>query len=157
MRLRQKGFAYIAAIVVVVVLSMLGVAAVRMVTTQQSGAAQDELAARALQAARAGTEVGLQLANGQGICQNQVLNLSAEIGFWVTVTCRNALAPNQNFFEGQQTGGAAQPVRIFEIDAVACNVNGCPASAPQSTSPEYVERRRTVSTCIRPGPPITPC
>jgi MSHA biogenesis protein MshP len=156
MKIRQKGFAYIAAIVVVVVLAMLGVAAVRMYTTQQSGATQDELAARALLAARAGTDWGIHLATVQGVCQNsRILDLSAENGFWVTVTCRNVRTPN--YFEGQQASGAPDPIQIFEVEAVTCNVNGCPAGAPQSTAPDYVERRRTVSACIRPGTPPSPC
>jgi MSHA biogenesis protein MshP len=155
-RTRQEGFAYIAAIVVVVVLAMLGVAAVRMATTQQAGASQDELGVRALQAARAGTEMGVYLAGLTNGCQSsRVLNLSAETGFWVMVSCTNVRAPQ--YFEGEQAGGTPAPVQIFEIDAIACNVNDCPAAAPQSTSRDYVERRRSVSVCLRPGTPPSPC
>lgn len=142
----QGGFAYIAAVIVVVVLAMLATAAVRMYTTQQASASQDLLSAQAWQAARAGNEWGLYQALQLGNCGNAVLNLTADNGFLVNVTC------TQNTYEvGQNAAG--QPIRntIFQIDALACNsATVCPDPNIVNTH-EYTERRRIVTACLQPG------
>jgi MSHA biogenesis protein MshP len=142
---RQNGFGYIVAIVVVVALAMLGVAAARLYTTQQTGASQDVLSQNAWQAARAGTEWGLYQALRLGNCNATpvTLDLRAQNGFSVSVTC-NAFA----FSEGEVPGspGTAETKQVFTIDAVACNSSVCPNNA-QANDLEYTERRRVVSAC----------
>jgi type II secretory pathway pseudopilin PulG len=142
----QGGFAYIAAVIVVVVLAMLATAAVRMYTTQQATVNQDLLSAQAWQAARAGNEWGLYQALRLGNCGNAVLNLTADNGFLVNVSC------TQNTYEvGQDATG--QPIRntIFQIDALACNSGtACPDPNIVNTA-EYTERRRIVTACLQPG------
>lgn len=157
MKTRQQGFAYIAAIVIVVVLAMLGVAAVRMVTTQETTATQDELSARAWQAARAGTDWALYQALQLGSCPaaSTSLDLRTNNGFIVTVSCTATTR-----YEGETAAGTPDAKTIYEIDAIACNSNtsvSCPGSPQQIPNPGYVERRRTVSACIRPTTPVRDC
>lgn len=157
MKKHQQGFAYIAAIMIVVVLAMLGVAAVRMATTQETGATQDELSARAWQAARAGNDWGLYQALKLGSCPvaSTSLDFRANNGFIVTVSCTATTR-----YEGETVAGAPNAKTIYEIDAIACNSNttvSCPGSAQQMPNPGYVERRRTVSACIRPTTPARDC
>jgi MSHA biogenesis protein MshP len=154
---KQHGFGYIAAIVIVVVLAMLGVASARLTTTQQTGAAQDILSARAWQAARAGSEWGLYNALRLNKCSQApvTLDLRNDTGFAVSVTC-NAY----NFSEGEVPGspGTPQAKTVFAIDAVACNASSCPDNAKASTL-EYTERRRVVTACgLKNGQlPLDPC
>ncbi|MGW8392092.1 MSHA biogenesis protein MshP [Pseudoduganella sp. HUAS MS19] len=153
----QRGFGYIAAIVVVVVLAMLGVASVRLTTTQQTGIAQDILSARAWQAARAGSEWGLYNALRLNKCSQvpTTLDLRGDTGFAVSVTC-NAFV----FSEGEVPGspGTPQAKTVFTIDAIACNASACPDNAKSATL-EYTERRRVVTACgLQNGPPpLEPC
>ena len=142
-RLRQAGFGAIAAIVVLVVLASLAAAVVRFGSVAQTTSAQAVLAARALQAARAGTEWGLFQAfkGGWTTCAgaSQTLDLSADTGFRVTVTCASS-----SFNEGETAPGVARSVRLFTIDAVACNgAAACPDNT-RATTQGYVERRRQV-------------
>ena len=139
----QRGFGAIAAIVVLVVLAALAAAIVRFGAVAQSGAAQNLLAARALQAARAGTEWGLYQAfkGSWAACSSasQTLDLSASTGFRVTVSC-NAVSYN----EGETAPGTPRSVRVYTIDAVACNAAGACPDNSAATAPHYVERRRQV-------------
>lgn len=153
---RQRGFGYIAAIVIVVVLAMLGVAAARLTSTSQTGASQDVLSQRAWQAARAGTEWGLYQALRLGNCSAApvTLNLRNQNGFAVTVTCTEFA-----FQEGEQPAAPGTPVgkTIYTINAVACNSATCPdnASVPGL---EYTERRRIVTACgVNNTIPRNPC
>jgi MSHA biogenesis protein MshP len=154
---KQHGFGYIAAIVIVVVLAMLGVASARLTTTQQTGAAQDILSARAWQAARAGTEWGLYNALRMNKCNQAptTLDLRGDTGFAVSVTCSAF-----NFSEGEVPGspGTPQAKTVFTISAVACNSTACPDNAKASTL-EYTERRRVVTACgLQSGVlPLDPC
>ncbi len=139
---RQAGFGYIAAIVIVVILAILATAAVRLNTTQQASSNQDVLSARALQAARAGNEIGLHRALVGGTCANTFVGLAN--GMSVQVNC-NAT----RYFEGESAPGTPIEKIIYEIDAVACNsTTACPGPA-LVTTPDYVERRRVVTACIR--------
>jgi len=140
---RQGGFAYIAAIVVCVVLAALATAAVRLGTTQQTTLNQDYLSARAWQAAKAGTEWGLYQALDNGNCPTTAtLNMTALNGFTVNVQCQLT-----TYNEGESAPGTAQAANIIQITATACNAAACPSTAV--TSPDYTERRRTVSACLR--------
>ena len=101
------------------------------------------LAARALQAARAGTEWGLYQAfkGSWTTCADasQTLDLSTDTGFRVTVSCTSSV-----FNEGETSPGVPRTVRLFTIDAVACNgATTCPHNT-RATTQGYVERHRQV-------------
>jgi MSHA biogenesis protein MshP len=140
MNARQRGFGVIAAIVILVILAGISAALVRMGTTQQLTSTQDILSARALQTARAGNEWGLYQALSAGTCGGPTtLDLRAETGFAVTVTCSA-----KSFNEGESSPGVARVVTTYSIEAVACNAGSCPDAALAAT-PGYVERKRLVT------------
>lgn len=137
------GFGAIAAIFVLVVLASLAAAIVRLGHAMQTGSAQDILGARAWAAARAGTEWGLYqaLRGGWSTCSgtSQTLDLTADTGFRVTVRCSSHV-----YNEGEDADGAVQTVRLYTVDAVACNsLSACPDNA-RAVQPGYIERRRQV-------------
>jgi MSHA biogenesis protein MshP len=137
----QRGFGAIAAIVVLVILAAMAAALVSIGTSQQITSAQDVMSARAWQVARSGNEWGLfQALKGTWISCNgasQTLDLSADTGFHVTVSCDSWL-----YNEGESVPGTAQTVRLFRITAVACTVAQCPGA--DASSPGYIERTRVV-------------
>ena len=142
-QMQQAGFGAIAAIVVLVVLESLAAAVVRFGTVAQTTSAQAVLAARALQAARAGTEWGIYQAfkGSWTTCAgaSQTLDLTTDTGFRVTVSCASSV-----FNEGETSPGVPRTVRLFTIDAVACNgASTCPDNT-RATTQGYVERRRQV-------------
>ena len=113
-------------------------------TTQHLTSAQDVLSARAAQAARAGTEWGLHQAfkGPWTSCSgaSQTLDLTAETGFRVTVSCQST-----EYSEGETAPGVERKVRIFRISAVACPAASCPSADPATVAGVgYVERTRTV-------------
>jgi MSHA biogenesis protein MshP len=132
----------IAAIVVLVLLAALAAAIVRIGGTAQSTQAQDILGARAWQAARAGNEWGLYqaLKGSWATCttQSQTLDVSADTGMHVTVSCSSTL-----YNEGETSPGVAQTRRVYTIDAVACNASVCPDNTA-ALQVGYIERRRLV-------------
>lgn len=142
MRRHQAGFGIIAAIVILVLLGGLGAALARLGTGQLANSAQDLSGARAWQTARAGIEWGLYRALRNDACAaSQTLSFTAEQGYTVTVTCAS-----RTFNEGESAPGAALVKTIYTIDALACNSNACPDGA-MSTTPDYVERRLSVTAC----------
>lgn len=139
---RTRGFGAVAAIVVVVILAALAAAVVRLGWTQQSTGTQDLLAARALQAADAGTEWGLYqaLKNNSCAATGTTLDLRGDTGFFVTVSCAS-----DSYNEGEKTPGVPNVVKTYVINAVACNGGGsCPDNSA-ATRATYVERARQVS------------
>jgi MSHA biogenesis protein MshP len=138
----QAGLGSIAVLVVLVVLAALAAAIVRIGGTAHATLAQDTWSARAWQAARAGTEWGVYqaLKGGWSTCSNQsqTLDLRADTGMRVSVSCNS-----QVYNEGESSPGVAQSVRVFTLDAVACNSSVCPDDA-MAVQPGYVERRRQV-------------
>lgn len=141
----QRGFGAIAALFVLVILAALAAAIVRFGSVAQSSSAQEVLATRALRAARAGTEWGLYQAfkGSWTTCSSasQTLDLTSDTGFHVTVSC-----DSRSFNEGQSdvpTPGTVVTVRMYTIDAVACNSTTCPDNSRAST-PGYIERRQQV-------------
>ena len=131
------------AIVVLVILAALAAAMLRFGTVQQLTSAQDLLSARAWAVAGTGTEWGLHRAMKGAWCDgaavNQTLDLTATTGFRVRVACSS-----RQYNEGESAPGVAATVRVYTIDAVACNSpTACPDDA-MATSPGYVERRRQV-------------
>ncbi|MBN8506020.1 MAG: MSHA biogenesis protein MshP [Burkholderiales bacterium] len=146
-RTTQKGLGAIAAIVVLVLLAVLAAAVVRMAWGGQSSAAQSVQAARATQAARSGVEWGLhKLLKGDWAgcspARNETLDLRADTGMRATVSCSMS-----SYQEGADGGGLPLTVRVYQLEALACNAAACPGDA---TAPQYVERLRrvTVSDCI---------
>ena len=143
-RRTQRCFGAIMAIVIVVILAALSAALVTFGNTQQLTSAQDMLSARAWAVARTGNEWGLDQALRPGgiwtACSgaSQLLNLSAETGFWVMVTCDST-----PYNEGESAPGTPQVVRAYRIESTACNSAACPDAAG-AISPGYVERKRQV-------------
>jgi len=155
---RQSGFAYIAAVVFLVVVAGIAVSLLRLTDTQQTTVNGALLGARAGLAARAGIEwvyqdltnrcAGATAIGSAGTAPAVVSDLGdfvADSGFRVRVSCSF-----RSFREGEtDAGDVLKPVvkRIYSIKAVACNGNGaCPdeASVPL---PDYVERARLATIC----------
>ncbi|MFY9480167.1 MAG: MSHA biogenesis protein MshP [Aquabacterium sp.] len=146
--LRQKGLGALAAVIVLVLLAGLAAAVVRMGWTSQMGVSMDVMGARARLAANAGADWGLFQAfrGGWQTCTNvsQTLDLRADTGMFVTVTCRSTV-----YSEGQDANGANQNIRVYNIFAVACNgSSACPDNSRVGSS-TYVERERLVQATDR--------
>jgi MSHA biogenesis protein MshP len=144
----QRGFGAIAAIVVLVILATLAAAIISLGSTQQLTSAQDVMSTKAWQAARAGNDWGLyQALRGRdwvGVAttcdtaqRSATLNLVADTGFNVTVTCNSWL-----YSEGESVPDTPKTVRIYRVVAVACPAAECPAADASSFG--YVERTRVV-------------
>ena len=148
----QSGFAYIAAIVFLVVIAGIAVALLQLTTTQQATVNQALLGARAGLAARAGIEWAFQDLGSRCKEAGSTANLGdfvSDAGFHVTVTCSYRV-----YQEGEQldaSGALASVVKhIYRIESVACNRNGpgaCPDDA-SVTRPDYVERKRVATVCL---------
>lgn len=143
MKRGQRGLGAIAAIFVLVLLAAMSAAVVRLSVSQQMGGAQELGAAKASQAARAGIEWGLYQAfkGAWTSCAgaSQTLDLSSDLGMRVTVSCNSTL-----YNEGESAPSTPSTVRVFTIDAVACNsTTSCP-DATRVTGPTYVERRMQI-------------
>lgn len=140
---RQSGFGAIAAIVVLVILALLAAAVVSLSSTQQITSAQDVQSAKAWQAARAGNEWGLYRALKDGACaaiSGKTLNLTADTGFYVTVSCAS-----WSYKEGETVPGTDNPLTVYRIGAVACPVAaGCAANGAEVAGVGYIERTRVV-------------
>ena len=141
-----RGLGVIAALIVLVLLSTLAAAMVRLTWTQQTTSAQDIDSARAFQGAYAGTQWGMYqaLKGTWTTCAGatQTLDLRSSLNVRVTVTCNSDL-----YNEGETSAGTGTPqtVRLYTITAVACNgsASTCPDNA-SVTRPGYVERMRVV-------------
>ena len=152
----QGGFAYIAAIVFVVLLAGLALAILRLQGTQQATVDNGLLGMRADQAARGGLEwafARLRTADTSA-CSSAGTTLTdfrAASGFLVTVRC-NFRTYNEGQFVDANDQLQTQQKIIFEIDATACN--GSAAACPDAASVPragYVERKRTASFCAIAG------
>jgi MSHA biogenesis protein MshP len=152
-RLRENGFAYIAAVIFLVVLAGFALAVLRLQNAQQATIDGSILGMRAEQAARGGLEWAFyQLRDGKAAaCTNTVDNATRmdfvqDTGFKVTLTCAV-----QTYNEGEDyDSGARAPQKknIFELTATACNGAGaaCPDAAAVAGR-DYVERKRSASLC----------
>ena len=148
----QRGLGAVMAIVVLVILAGLAAAMLKFGTAQQLTSAQDVQSARAWSAARSGTEWGLYQALVAGNCSTagvfpHTLNLSADTGFWVTVSCSEANPPATPYNEGESQSGTPVQVRVYTIEAIACSAPTAASTCPNdaaATSPGYVERARRV-------------
>ena len=145
---RAAGFAYIAAVVFLVVLAGFALAALRLADTAQATASQQVLGARASQTARAGLEwMFYQLKTPGAKCPVQPVTLTdfvADTGFKVTLTC-----DLQTYSEGQTPAAAPLMKNVFQLTATACNgtAAACPDDAAAAGA-DYVERKRSASICI---------
>lgn len=147
----QHGLGIIAAIMILVILASLASAMATFGTTQQLTSAQDVLSVKGWQAAKAGNEWGLYMALTSGTAwasttactpsttlgtagteQTKTIDLSAELGFSVVVTCSAT-----KFNEGETDPGVAKEVTLYTIKSTASN-------GASVASPGYVERSRTV-------------
>ena len=138
-----RGLGAVAVIVVLVLLSAVAAAVLRFGQQGQTMLQQDVQALRASAAARAGIDWGLYQAfkGSWTSCHaaSQTLDLAADGGMRVTVTCSSGL-----YNEGQDSNGADRRVRVFTIDAVACNGSGHCPDAGAAVRSGYVEARRQV-------------
>lgn len=146
----MRGLGALAALVIVVLLSGLAAAVVRLGWSSQTGIAQDVTSARALRAANSGAEWGLfqtlTTSGGWKTCAgvSQTLDLRADTGFIVTVSCSSTL-----YNEGQTSEAGTDTVRLFTISAVACNsTTSCPDNN-LAANVAYVERERLVHASSR--------
>lgn len=146
---RTGGFAYIAAVVFLVVLALLATAAVRLSTGQQATADQAVLGARAGLAANAGIEWGLAQLRTQACAPTAKLtDFVNDTGFRVTVSCSA-----QSYNEGEKPDSSGQPApfrkTLYTLTAVACNgsADGCPDDGSAAVQ-GYVERKRVAYVCI---------
>ena len=140
----QRGIGTIAVILVLVALAVLSAAIAQLGRAAQTTQTQDLLASRASQAAQAGVEWGLYQAF-KGIwtaCSgaSQTLDLSADLGMRVTVSCTSS-----SYNEGESSPGTAQAVRVYSLDAVACSGTASCPDASRVAEPGYAERRRQVT------------
>lgn len=147
---RQRGVGVVVALLILVVLAALAAAMVRMNWGQQIGSAQDFQGSQASLAAGAGVEWGMSQALRAGgswttcASASQTLDLRAQTGFRVTVSCNSSL-----YVEGGAAdGSAARTVRVFKIDAVACNSTGSCPDNTMATTVTYVERQRQMTAAI---------
>ncbi|NIA54367.1 MSHA biogenesis protein MshP [Massilia sp. TW-1] len=146
---RAAGFAYIAAVVFLVVLAGFALAALRLADTAQATASQQVLGARAGHAARAGLEWAFYRLKGPDANCNPVQSVTlgdfvADTGFKVTLTC-----DVQTYSEGQTPTAAPLKKNVFQLTATACN--GTAAACPDDSAAagaDYVERKRSASICI---------
>ena len=130
---RQRGFALIVAIFLLVVLSSLGVYIVRVSAVQHQTVNVALLGARAFEAARTGIEWGAFQALDTGACTTTTLNLTEGglNGFAVDVTCTAT--------SHTETGNT------FNLYVI--NVE---ARAGAYGSPDYVSRRMRASVTDAP-------
>lgn len=139
----RRGMGAVAVIMVLVVMAVLAAAILRLGRQTHTATQQDLQGQRAQSAVRAGLEWGLfQAFKGSWTscsAASQTLDLSADMGMRVALSCNSTL-----YNEGESSPGVPVTVRIFTIDAVACNGSvGCPdATAVSRTG--YVERRRQI-------------
>lgn len=145
----QRGFAYIAAVVLLVVVAGIAVALLRLTDTQRSTVNQALLGAHANLTARAGLEWAFRdLPNRCSQTPVTRNDFSYATGFRVTLTCTVS-----SFTEGDQlapdTGSGKEPrtIRIYRIEAIACNGANCP-DATNVARPDYVERARVATVCL---------
>src|SRR5690349_18041968 len=120
-RRRQAGFALMAALFIIVTLAAIGAYLLTVSHGQVAAATQDEQAARAYQAARAGIEWGayqvliVSPPNCPGLPAPQSVNVPEQSQTYVAVvTCE---------VSDVETEGAQQ-ITTYKVTATGCNVGG---------------------------------
>jgi MSHA biogenesis protein MshP len=132
---RDRGFAAISAVFILVVLAGLGAALVSIFAGQQSGQAYDVLGTKAYQAAHAGMENALYEVLHNGACPaTSSYALGGALGdFHVNISCPSS-PPSFN------DGGT---ITIYDITVTSCNRAACPGTPGDG----YVERQLRASVC----------
>ena len=115
----KAGFTLVQAIFILVVLSLLGVAMMRLIGVQSSTSVFALQGARAYQAARSGLEWGAARASAGNSCNG---NMTVD-NFGVVVTCSSQ----------QFTEGSIGPYDVYRISAIATFGN--------YGSPDFISRR----------------
>ncbi len=130
---RQRGFALVAAIFLMVVLALLGIFLVRVSGVQNQTVNVALLGARAFEATRTGIEWGAFQALNAASCTTTTLNLTEGglNGFDVDVTCTSSTH--------SETGNT---YNVYVIDAVA--------SDGTYGQPDYVSRRMQATVTDAP-------
>lgn len=140
----QCGFSLVSAIFLLVVLTVLGAAIMRLSTTQSISSAQDVQGSRAYHAARAGIEWAVYQVMSPDInptvlsdCPSAT-NMTID-GFTVTVQCARSPAFPNNF----QEAGTIRSIAVYQLTSTA-NSGGAVGSVG------YVERQIQVrvSKCV---------
>lgn len=134
----QTGFGTIAAIMILVILGALSAAIVSLSTGQQVSSAQDVLSAQAWQVASAGAEGGLFRALQNANCAAQTWTSADYPSFKVTTDCSF-----RDYNDGETVPGTPRVLRVFRIEATACN--GTAATCPDNAATGgvgYVERQK---------------
>ena len=120
----QKGSALVMAIFVIVIMTILGSALMRMMSATSESVAYEVLGTRAFQAAQVGLQWELQqlfpLGTGASACQNQatinagIPDLSAIDGL---INCRIAALTCEDFLDGS--------IRYYQVTSTGqCDING---------------------------------
>jgi MSHA biogenesis protein MshP len=130
-RQKQRGFAMVAAIFLMVILAALGAFMLTFSSTQHVTSAQDIQGSRAYWAARAGLEWAISSVKATSACAGPPASLE---GFTLAISC-----PSQGYDEG----GA--PKTFFTITSLA-------KSGTSVGSPGYIERSVSVTVVLKaPG------
>ena len=163
MRRSQSGFAYIAAVILLVVVAGIAVSLLRLTDTQQGTVNGALLGARASLAARGGIEwaffrldqVCVQLPTGGGpapmVTPTVLGDFRQASGFTVSVSCTfREYGEGESMDLSDPADPKLDPVRkrIYRIVSTACNgsTTACPdpGSVPLA---DYVERSRVATLC----------
>lgn len=133
---RERGFAIIAGVFILVVFAVLGAAMVSMTSASSEKTTLDVQQAKALRAAQAGMEWGFYQIRkaGTSACTATGINVALDAntlnGFTVTVTC-TSVAVNE----------AGSPT-LTQVTSVACNAPAANTQCPGTPASEtYVERK----------------
>lgn len=130
---RERGFAAIVAVFVLVVLAGLAVVLVTIFGAQQRGQAFDALGIQAYRSAKAGIEFGAYQAQRNGSCTATSFALAGALSrFSVQVACTSTV---------HTEAVAGNAITVYQITATACNRPSCPGTADAS----YVERQLRVT------------
>lgn len=129
---REKGFALILALFLIVSLAVIGGYLLTVSNVQVESGVMDEQGARAYPAARAGLEWGayqvLQASNCWAIPPTTTMAFPSDLaGFSASVTCTS--------FGPETEGGTT--ITAYRITSTGCNAGACPGAGV----PGYVERQ----------------
>lgn len=123
---RQQGFGLVAALFVIIVITLVIAAMARLSTTQHGSNSLALQQARAYQAARAGLEWGISRAVNAGSCSNSGVSMAGGglSEFTVSLTCSSTSYTNED----------GSTLRLCQLSASA--QNGSPGARP-----DYAFRR----------------
>jgi len=138
--LKQRGFAVLGAILILVLLSILGIALTLLSETQQRSSVLDIETARALSAARAGAQWGIYQiqtpATAPACFANTNIVLTGELSrFVASVSCVHS-----TFIDGPQT------LNMYTLVVNACNTPSGGACPPATSGDLSVQRQLQLRT-----------